>query len=143
MTINFTSSTICYFIEIYAFQVYKRYKDHNTHLILFWHNRIYMDIFVVATSLSNYKLLFCVLISSLLLMNFFVSIIRKVTMDTPTIFNQDSIPIGLLWKMSFMIGVYVKAICNKIITMTPRKINLFEKNPILKTDLVRDLQLNI
>ena len=62
-------------------------------------------------------------------------------MDTPIICNHESIPIGLLWKISFMTGIYVKAICNRIITVTPKKINLFEKNPILKIDLVRDLQL--
>lgn len=72
-TINFTSITVCYFIKIYAFQGYKKYKDHNTHWILFQHNHICMDIFF-ATSLSNCKLLFYTLISSLSLTNFFVSI---------------------------------------------------------------------
>jgi hypothetical protein len=65
-----------------------------------------------------------------------------VIIDTANIFNQDSIPMGLLWKISFIAGIYVKVICNRIMIPTPRKINLFEKNPILKTDLVKDLQLN-
>jgi hypothetical protein len=64
------------------------------------------------------------------------------TIDTPIIFNHEFISIEWLWKISFITGTYVKAICSKIIAPTPKKINLFEKNPTLKKDLVKDLQLN-